>query len=279
MNFPNFVIIGSSKSGTTSLHYYLGQHPEISVSRTKELNFFSDPQRWKLGPEWYKENFPGKGPLFGEASPSYTVFPHIPDVPQRMHGLLPRARLIYLLRDPVQRIEARYLHDWSRGKQHGPLSQSLQNLEESRYVSGARYALQLEQYLAFYPMDQLLLVSHHQLLTQRQATLNRVFEFLGVTPLGPGFWQERILNKTREKRRLTKFGASLDGFLQKLPLRQISAALDHHSRRWLTYPFSEALPLNPLELEDRKRLEDFLRPDVHRLTQLTGLQFPEWSWV
>lgn len=279
MNLPNFVIIGSAKSGTTSLHYYLGQHPEISVSRTKEVNFFSDPELWKLGPEWYRRNFAGKGPLFGEASPKYTVFPHIPDVPQRMHSLLPQARLIYLLRDPVQRVVARYLHDWSMGKQSAALSQSLQNLEESRYVSGARYALQLDQYLAFYPMDQILLVSHHQLLTQREATLNRIFEFLGVTPTGSGQWQERVLNRTLEKRRLTKFGTTLDRLMRKLPLRQVSAALDHHSRRWLTYPFSEALPSNPLEISDRNRLEEFLRPDVQRLSQLTGERFPEWTWV
>jgi hypothetical protein len=162
------------------------------------------------------------------------------------------------------------------GKQSFPLKQSLQDLETSRYVSGARYALQLEQYLAHYPMEQILLISHHQLLTQRQATLNRVFEFLGLSPLSAGQWQERILNKTQEKRRLTKTGKSLDRFLQKLPL---GSSLQHQARRWLTYPFSEALPMNPLELTDRNRLEDFLRSDVLRLRQLTGQEFPEWTWV
>ena len=72
---PDFIIIGAMKCGTTSLHHYLSLHPDISVSRRKELDFFVAEENWARGLAWYESQFPDKGKVRGEASPKYTFNP------------------------------------------------------------------------------------------------------------------------------------------------------------------------------------------------------------
>ena len=80
---PNLIVIGGQKCATTSLHYYLNLHPQISMSREKELNFFSE-RNWHKGIEWYKSNFTGRTKIHGESSPSYTNYPFNKEVPKRL---------------------------------------------------------------------------------------------------------------------------------------------------------------------------------------------------
>ena len=100
---PNLIIIGAAKAGTTSLHYYLGLHPEISMSQRKELRFFSHEKYWSRGIEWYESHFSGIAKIYGETSPSYAMYPRYPDPPERMHALVPHAKLIYVVSDPIER--------------------------------------------------------------------------------------------------------------------------------------------------------------------------------
>jgi len=93
MSLPDFIIIGAMKAATTSLHYYLNLHPQISMSREKELNFFVKKQNWRKGIAWYKSNFNSKEQLAGEASPNYTNFPFFKGVPERMHAVVPDIKL------------------------------------------------------------------------------------------------------------------------------------------------------------------------------------------
>src|ERR671915_243608 len=72
---PNLVIIGAQKCGTSVLHYYLGLHPEVSMSKPKELNFFIEERNWPRGVEWYRGHFDPEARVRGEASPNYSAFP------------------------------------------------------------------------------------------------------------------------------------------------------------------------------------------------------------
>src|SRR5690348_17021002 len=72
---PNLLIIGAAKAGTTSLHDYLSEHPDIFMSKHKELRFFDPESRWRLGVEWYKSNFDSRFAINGESSPRYTRYP------------------------------------------------------------------------------------------------------------------------------------------------------------------------------------------------------------
>ncbi len=104
---PDFVIIGTQRGGTTSLHAYLSAHPQVATPATKELHFITD--RYERGLDWYLGQFPAELPpdvITGEATP-YALF-H-PLAPRRLREIAPAARLIVLLRNPVDRAYSHYL--------------------------------------------------------------------------------------------------------------------------------------------------------------------------
>src|SRR5215210_6346576 len=94
---PNLVVIGAQKCGTSGLHYHLGLHPEVSMSKPKELNFFIGERNWPRGEDWYRRHFDPNAKVRGEASPNYTAFPQHVGVPERMASMVPDAKLIYVL--------------------------------------------------------------------------------------------------------------------------------------------------------------------------------------
>ena len=115
---PNLIVIGSRKCATTSLHYYLSLHPEIFMSTTyKELNFFVRRQRWKKGVGWYGRQFPIPAKVMGESSPNYTRFPMFTGVAERMHSVIPTAKFIYMVRDPVEQVISACHHDFKAGSE------------------------------------------------------------------------------------------------------------------------------------------------------------------
>ena len=89
---PNLIIIGGLKCGTTSIHHYLGLHPEIQMSKPKELNFFVDELNWDLGLDWYASRFDDRFKVRGESSPHYTNLPRFEGVAERIHEHCPDAQ-------------------------------------------------------------------------------------------------------------------------------------------------------------------------------------------
>jgi hypothetical protein len=206
---PDFLILGAQKAGTTALYAYLRWHPEITGPSFKEVSFFD--RHYARGETWYRAHLParprqwiarqrhGRWPLVGEASPSYLFHPL---APQRVVGLLPRARLIAVLRDPVDRAFSHYQHEVALGRE--PLSfEDALDAEDERmrgevermirdpsyfseawwnhtYVARGRYAGQLERWFAVFPRDQLLVLFSDDLAQQPAGTYARVLDFLGV---------------------------------------------------------------------------------------------------
>src|SRR5688572_6261293 len=122
---PNLIIIGAQKCGTSALHHYIHLHPEICMSAQKELNFFIESGNWSKGLAWYESNFggkAGKAKIYGEASPNYTDYPGTREVPERMHGIVPDVKLIYMVRHPIERIISQYIHYRRRGTETRSLS-------------------------------------------------------------------------------------------------------------------------------------------------------------
>src|SRR5687767_12965591 len=111
---PNLVVIGAQKCGTSGLHYYLGLHPEISTSEPKELNFFIAERNWPRGLDWYRSRFDGAAKVRVDASPNYSAYPQHTGVPERMADVIPSARLLYMVRDPIDRIAAHWVHNYSK---------------------------------------------------------------------------------------------------------------------------------------------------------------------
>jgi hypothetical protein len=181
------VLIGAMKCGTSALHRYLDMHPEITMSRPKELNFFFGPaanhRTWTAGNRsrglrWYARHFPAHAPVRGESSPGYTSPDH-PGVAQRMAATIPAARLIYLVRDPIARALSHYRHHHAEGHERRPLAAALFD-PASQYISRGRYHERLLPFTAHFGRRQILVVAQEDLRDRRAATLRRMFAFAGV---------------------------------------------------------------------------------------------------
>jgi hypothetical protein len=178
---PNLVVVGGLKCGTTSLHNYLNLHPEVEMSRPKELNFFVAELNWPLGPEWYASHFSGRASVRGESSPHYTNRPRFEGVAERMRSVVTDARLVYMVRDPIDRMLSHYLHNVGGGYDDRTLADAFAD-PESAYVTRSRYFFQLEPYLEEFGPERIEIVGSEELKRDRPATMRRVFAFLGVDP-------------------------------------------------------------------------------------------------
>ena len=155
------------------MHNYLDAHPEISMSRQKELNFFSFDRHWRRGEDWYDHHFSSTAAIRGESSPSYSKFPKVPHVPGRIKKVIPSARFIYLVRDPVARIVSHYMHLRDGGTEKRSLDEALSQFDGNQYVDCSRYHMQLQQYLDHFGQSQILVVSVEEMKENRHETLRR----------------------------------------------------------------------------------------------------------
>lgn len=179
---PNLIVIGAMRAGTSSLHAYLGAHPEIEMSRPKELDFFVAEANWRRGVAWYESHFRGGTAVRGESSPNYTKLHLFPGVPGRLRAVVPDARLIYVVRDPVDRMASHYVHAVAARRESRPFEDALARLEGNRYFHTSRYGTQLRAFLECFPRERLLVLKQEDLLLRRAETLRRVFAFVGVDP-------------------------------------------------------------------------------------------------
>jgi hypothetical protein len=178
---PNFLVIGAMKAGTTSLFHYLRTHPGIHMSPLKEVDFFAEEGNWSRGPDWYRKQFasaPPEATALGEASTVYSKYPHYRGVPGRIAGLIPEARVIYVVRDPIQRIRSHYQHRVAVGAETAPIDEAV--FTNPIYLDYSRYALQVEQYLEHFDNEQMLVITSEALRADRLRTIQGVFTFLGV---------------------------------------------------------------------------------------------------
>lgn len=273
---PNLIIIGAQKCGTTSLHYYLSLHPHIVMSKEKELDFFVAEKRWPKGLAWYESCFTGAARVYGESSPNYTNYPYFRGVPARMHAVVPAAKLIYVVRDPLERMISSYIHAYSEGRENRPIEAALRHPERYGYVHRSLYSLQLEQYLAYYPVSQMLVMTAEELQEQRRSALRRVFAFLQVDP---DFYCRRYeirRHPSQRKRRKTAAGVRL---AQTAPAQWLARLPQRF--RWpfedlLYWPVSRPITRPTLSATLQHELKARLQDDVVRLRALTGHDFARW---
>jgi hypothetical protein len=176
---PNLIIIGGLKCGTTSIHHYLGLHPEIQMSKPKELNFFVEELNWDLGLDWYASRFDDRFEVRGESSPHYTNLPRFEGVAERIHQHCPDARLLYMVRDPIKRILSHWVHATGAGYETGELVETLSN-PGSSYIDRSKYWMQLQPYLERFDRGQIEIVTQEELQREREATMRKAFAFAGV---------------------------------------------------------------------------------------------------
>jgi Sulfotransferase domain len=275
---PNLIVIGGLKCGTTSLHHYLNLHPQIAMSRPKELNFFVSELNWDLGPEWYASHFDRDARVRGESSPHYTNLPRFEGVAERMRELLgAQARLVYMVRDPIERMLSHYLHNVGGGYESRPMTTALPD-PDSAYVARSRYAMQLEPYLAAFDHERVLVVANEDLAGDRAKTMRGVFEFLGVEA---GFSSEQFEREWETGSAKQEGGFRLMDRAVRLPgLRALDRNFDRlpESLRWLVErlvhdPGKGPAPKPEVPAELRARLEELVAGDVRELERICGRSF------
>lgn len=186
---PDFVIIGAMKCATSTLHEQLARQPAIFMTTPKEPNFFSDPDIWAKGMDWYRALFAGAGPhdLKGESSTHYTMLPTYPEaVPRIKAALGAGTKFIYVMRDPIDRLISHWIHDWSQGAIDASLDSAIDQHPE--LLGYGRYAFQLHPYLETFGPARILPVFFEHLVAEPQAELARIGAFLGYE--GRPVWHE-----------------------------------------------------------------------------------------
>lgn len=248
---PDYLIIGAQRCGTTSLHHYLVQHPGVLPARfTKGVHWFDvaygKPQ------SWYRANFPttrrrraasqrlGHPVVTGEASPYYLFHP---EIPQRAATVLPDARIIAVLRDPVARAWSHFHHETKRGFEALTFEEAL-DAEPARlagaaaaltsddgthfshqhhsYVARGRYAEQLDRWYGHFAEDQILVLFSSELQDDTAETMMRVHRFLGLPELSTateGRWNKQAnpqLSAPLDGRLHAEFAGSNDALRDRL---------------------------------------------------------------
>lgn len=282
---PNFLVIGAMKAGTTSLYHYLQAHPQVYMPPVKELAFFAEGSNWRRGLDWYRKQFVSADPnaiAIGEASTLYTKYPRHRGVPQRIAAHIPEARLIYVIRDPIVRIRSHYQHRVTQGSERTPFEEAV--FENPIYVDCSRYALQIEQYMGYFPREQLLVITSEDLRDARLATIRKVYEHLGVdTDFVPNILDRRFY-KTKERPAHSLIPPWVrKGLKEHFPASKRAVELESNILRVFNRLLGRAEGgpdrANSFAIPEtvRRRLVCLLADDVRRLRGYMGSDFGGWG--
>lgn len=267
---PDFIIIGAMKCATSTIHDQLARQPGISMSEPKEPNFFSDPDQWERGLGWYQGLFADmpESDLKGESSTHYTKQPTYLHCHQRLKDHFPDVRLIYVMRDPIDRLVSQYIHEWSQRviAKDCPIDEAVE--QHPMLVDYSRYAMQLGPYLDLYGLDTVLPVFFERVTASPQAEFERIARHIGYDQ--PVEWTEdqaKNVSSQRQRRH-----PAMNAMLRLRPLQAARRALLPESlrarirSRWTM----QARPqLSQAALADlRARLD----PDMLVLGELLGIE-------
>jgi hypothetical protein len=271
------VVIGGLKCGTTSLHHYLDLHPEVQMSRPKELNFFVAELNWPLGADWYASHFRRDAPVRGESSPHYTNLPRFDGVAERIGSVLGDPRVIYMVRDPVERTLSHYLHNVAGRYETRSLEAALDD-PDGAYIQRSMYAMQIEPYLERLGAERIELVTQEELKQRREETMRRLFGFLGVDD---SFSSDQFSREweTGTGKRTGRFRL-MDRAVRLPGLRALDRNFDRlpESLRWLVErvvhdPEGAAAERPAIPDSIAERLRSRFAPDVERLESVSGRRF------
>jgi len=179
MTKPDFIIIGAMKSATSTLHEQLALQSGIFMSTPKEPNYFSDDDVYDLGEAWYDQRFKDAKPddLCGESSTHYTKLPDYPLTIQRMAQRLKSPKLIYVMRNPIDRLVSHYIHQWSQNVICCDINEAI--VLHPELISYSCYGKQLQPYFKEYGIKSVLPIFTEAVRVSPQLQLQSVADFIG----------------------------------------------------------------------------------------------------
>lgn len=275
-NRPDFIVIGAMKAGTTSLHQYLDAHPDIAMA-PKELNFFGEGNvNHGKGLKWYARHFAQDNFIQGEVSPSYSKTESFPTVVREIHSYAPNVRLIYVLREPSQRIISHLSHAIGADASKRSARQILED-DLDHFVSVSKYSLHIARYLELFDRDRLLIVTAENLKRDRDETLRTIFRFIGANENfeSPVFSQIKHDSSLKVRRNWLGRQITKTRFLSRgeaLAKKVIPNRFHRAFSGLLGTTFQK--PILPEDL--RQSVDRQLEGEIERLRSITEYDFDEW---
>jgi hypothetical protein len=268
----NFLIIGAQKCGTTTLFEILARHEEVAMSKIKELNFFNVIRELTTeNIKRYHDNFNWQeGKIYGEASTRYTQYPLYNDPAKQTFKYNPRIKLIYIIRDPIDRILSQYSFYRIQGLAKKPFEQEIFLNEE--YLKTGLYFYQLSQFLKYFDRKNILILFFDDLIHQIDKIKMQLAEFLEIDV--KKFIDEKIhKNKSEGAYYKTSFIRSIQGSFLYRPLNFLIRNNLRDQLKHIFYNKSEKVVVSE---NFKKKLVEYYRDDILKMAQFTKCDLSQW---
>jgi len=271
---PTFIIPGAAKAGTTTLHFYLDQHPEILMSRVKEPNVFDYKMEKMVDLRRYDAMFidySGEKAV-GESSVNYMANP---ESPAAIKQHIPDVKLIFSLRDPIRRAVSHYWHRINDGSATGPLV-----IHRNAFpIKYGLYNTHIRRFLELFPRKNIYINIIEEMNQNLDESFTRIFHFLGVDD------SFRIVKQMNRNPASRKRSLSMFKFLKNIQrnkkytkhfpkiIREVGRKLTDNLMEWNLEPFRTP----PIEPETERKLAEIFIPEIEGLEELLGREITVWT--
>jgi hypothetical protein len=272
---PDWLVIGAMKAGTTTVHEWLTAQPECFAPPTKETNFFAKEDVWANGVDWYRNLFAAAPPdaLKGESSPLYTLPSKTENAARRIHDLIPAVRLIYLVREPLERIRSQFEHNVSNGRERRSLATAL-SVPDNAYVGRSLYHACLSPYIERFPADQICVVSLGGTPGAEADCWHRVLRHVGLSTRPV---PDAAFNVTAAKANHVSLVRWLARSGRWNQVERLPRPVRRAGRRLLVRPPKQVVTRDDVEAAMPTVTHDRLRADTERLCAWLGTSTPPWE--
>jgi hypothetical protein len=288
---PNLFLIGAMKSGTTYLRKLLNAHAAIFMCEPDEPSYFVEPQQLKaIWPDMWARNLwrseenylalfgsAGDATILGEASTNYAKRPLVTGVAERISAFNPDARIVYLLRDPVERTLSHYWHMVRYHAEGRPIAEAIR--QDHQYIAVSNYAMQANPFLQRFGRDNLAVLTHETLVRNPEGVMQGLYDWLGVGSDRvdtAGFAEPEHV--TPQVVAVSRWGGLPRRVWQSAPVRSIA----RHVPPLIQTRLRRATIVNRnRQSVDVEGAIAYLRPiqrqQTDELMRLLGREFPEWT--
>jgi len=283
----DFFIVGAPKAGTTSLYHYLSEHPQVEMSSQKEPDYFSDKAIHQQGMYYgknrvntldkYESLFVQKeGVVYGEGSVSYLFYDNVAEDIKKYN---PNAKIIIMLRNPIERAFSHYLMDYRLGL----VSDSFENIITKKskhknahlfyqqYIEVSKYANQIQRYLDFFEKENILFIDYEDLKNNVSKTVDQVYDFLNISTEFAADINTKYNTFTMPKNKGIRFIYSFV-FLRKILTFFLPIYLVKNIRAFLF----KADKKPELLKETRSQLSIIFNNDIKKLEEVLGKNYSKW---
>ena len=283
----DFFIVGAPKAGTTSLYHYLSEHPQIEMSSQKEPDYFSDKAINEQGMYYgknrvntldkYESLFVQKeSVVYGEASVSYLFYDNVAEDIKKYN---PNAKIIIMLRNPIERAFSHYLMDYRLGL----ISDSFENIIAKKskhrnahlfyqqYIEVSKYATQIQRYLDFFEKESILFIDYEDFKKNVSKTVGKVYDFLNISTEFAADINTKYNTFTMPKNKVIRLIYSFV-FLRKILTILFPIYLVKHIRVLLFK--SDKKP--ELLKETRSLLKKIFNDDIKKLEEVLAKNYSKW---